>query len=75
MRRNHPESYTAEGQGIEMLQVRDAHGRGEIMEECIRWCQRCGGDLCYTKKGVVCLDCFARGNEVFGPVNIDEEAK
>ena len=35
----------------------------------VRWCHRCGGDLCYSKeKGVVCLECFARNEEVLYPI-------
>ena len=36
---------------------------------CVRWCQRCGGDLCYSKEnGVVCLGCFAKNEEVLYPI-------
>lgn len=32
---------------------------------CVRWCQRCGGDLCYSKEnGVICLECSAKNEEV-----------
>ena len=31
---------------------------------CVRWCQRCGGDLCFSARGTRCLECGAVGRQV-----------
>lgn len=47
--------------------------RGGITMKCIRWCQRCGGDICYTMDGdVICYDCPAKNAELFDIVESDE---
>ena len=35
---------------------------------CVRWCQRCGGDLGFCPHNVVCLDCGAMNEEVMHPI-------